>query len=175
MQVLISAIPSPALLGSGKEREHQDAAQGSCLFCDATAGPAGKGVRRKSCIMKLHTAPKSPETSLAGPSVSPAMSLLVHGGFVLLVPPCALFCASLCPFLDPLCPCCCRCGVLLQPLPDLRFLCAVLLMDSLDFRLPPSDPWGELTQHHPHLAITQQNSSLALTTFLSCSIFQAGN
>lgn len=97
MQVFTSAIPSPALLESGKE--HQDTAQGSCLFCDATAGPAGKGVRKKSSIIKLHTDSKSPESNLAGPSVSPT---LVHGGFLLLlpivpivpffVPLCALFC-----------------------------------------------------------------------------------
>lgn len=145
------------------------------MFCDATAGPAGKGVRRKSYIIKLHRAPKSPEPALLVPLCHPPCPCLSMEALCFLCPLCPFLCLFVPFFLNPLCPCCCRCGVLLQPLPDLRFLHAVLLMDSLDFRLPLSDPWGELTQHHPHLAITQQNSSLPLTSFLSCSIFQVGN
>lgn len=130
--------------GQNWNREHQGhwVAQGSCLFCDAMAGPAGKGSEKSELHHKTtRSLCKSTETlpcrSLCITQHVPAM--LAHAGFV------------------PL-------GLLLlqkvwsRALLDHRFLCAVLLVDSLVCRFPLSDPPGRTHQHHPHLAVVQLNS-----------------
>lgn len=75
--------------GQNWNREHQGhrVAQGSCLFCDATAGPAGKGSEKSELHHKTtRSLCKSTETlscwSLCITQHVPAT--LAHAGFVLL-------------------------------------------------------------------------------------------